>query len=227
MSPNRFQANTKLWVYRFLVLRDGEQCARCFEKPTAKNGNISSGLDIHHLDGNHFNNEPDNLALYCRACNNKARSNGYSATCVSVCEIERKEGKASTRVTREALDYRAPETPTTMQANFLYELDFRQWLLQAIQEKGFLSKQDAIAAGAEVVGCSPSTTERYLRKLTSSVGVLNEVRDMLGETVLTWKPGVKPEDTIKIDLDKLMERHARPGFQPDLASAESRTDVLL
>lgn len=216
MSPNRFQANTRLWVYRYLVLRDGEQCARCYEvptaknngNPTAKNGNSSSGLDIHHLDGNPFNNEPDNLALYCRACNNKARSNGpsaYSATC----ERERKEGKASTRVTREALDYRAPEAPVTMQANFLYELDFRKWLLGIIQERGFIPKLDAINAGAEVVGCSPLTTQRYVAKLTSSVGVLNEVKDMLGETVLTWKPGIKPEETIKLDLDKLMERESR------------------
>ena len=214
MSPNRFQANTKLWVYRFLVLRDGEQCARCYEKPTAKNGNSSSGLDIHHQDGNPFNNEPDNLALYCRACNNKARSNGhqpYSATC----EREREEGKASTRVTREALNFRSPDTPTTMQANFLYELDFRRWLLQAIQDKGFISKQDAINGGAEIVGCSPLTSSRYVAKLTSSAGVLNEVRDMLGETVLTWKPGVKPEETIKIDLDALLQRRE-----------QSRTDVL-
>lgn len=213
MSPNRFQANTRLWVYRYLVLRDGEMCARCYERPAANNGSAAkNGLEIDHIDGNPYNNDPDNLRLLCKSCNialrNKQRPPD-SAKCV--CERERKEGKASTRVTREALDYRAPEAPVTMQANFLYELDFRRWLLGVIQERGFITKQDAIAAGAEVVGCSPATTERYLRKLTSSAGVLNEVRDMLGDTVLTWKPGIKPEETIKIDLDKLLERDGSDG----------------
>ena len=117
---------------------------------------------------------------------------------------EREEGKASTRIAREALDFRSPEAPTTMQANFLYELDFRKWLLSHVLEHGFIPKADAIAAGAEIVGCSPLTTQRYIAKLTSSVGVLREVKDMVGESVLTWKDGYKPDETINVDLDKLL-----------------------
>lgn len=44
--PRRWGINAGLWAYRFLVLRDGEQCARCYEIPTTQND-----LDIDHIDG--------------------------------------------------------------------------------------------------------------------------------------------------------------------------------
>lgn|GEM_PF-2559788 len=31
--PNRLQKNVKNWVYRYLVLRDGEKCLICGAKP--------------------------------------------------------------------------------------------------------------------------------------------------------------------------------------------------
>lgn len=218
MSPRRLQSNTRLWCYRFLVLRDGERCARCYEDfSAANNGSAAKNpLEIDHIDGDPFNWKPDNLRLLCKKCNvtleNSARPGRRPDLASSAtCEREREEGKASTRVTREALDFRSPDAPTTMQANFLYELDFRRWLLQAIQEKGFIPKQDAINSGAEVVGCSPLTTARYIAKLTSSVGVLNEVRDMLGETVLVLKDHLKPEETILVDLDQWQARQEAQG----------------
>ena len=206
MSPNRFQANVRLWVYRYLVERDGEQCARCYaDFSAAKNGSAAkNSLEIDHIDGNDWNNEPENLRLLCKNCNITLRNKSRSVDSAT-CERERKEGKASTRVTRQAVNYADPEAPATMQANFLYEMDFRKWLLGVIQEKGFTPKADAINAGAEVVGCSPLTASRYIAKLTSSVGCLQEVRDTLGDAMLTWKEAYQPEPTIKIDLDKLLK----------------------
>jgi len=89
-----------------------------------------------------------------------------------------------------------------MQANFLFEADARAWVLDKVAEKGFYPKQDAITGMAELVGCSVLTSTRYLMKLTSPVGCLQEVKDMLGSVMLTWKEGHKPAPTIKIDLDK-------------------------
>jgi hypothetical protein len=202
-----------MWAYRYLVIRDGEQCARCFEIPTTQNT-----LDIDHIDGNPHNNEPDNLRLLCRSCNvalgNKARplsSDKY------VCEREREEGKASTRVGREVVSYR--EGSPEMQANVLYELDFRKWILGMIAERGFINKMDAIAAGAEVVGCSPATTQRYLAKLTSSVGPLQETRDMLKDIVLVLKDHLKPEETILVDLDRWQARHDKARQEGQTESA--------
>lgn len=197
--PRRYGVNTRLWVYRYLVLRDGEQCARCFETPTTQNK-----LDIDHIDGDHWNHDPDNLRLLCRSCNvaleNSARPGRSPDLAPSAQkERERAEGKAATRVVREAVDYRQGEA--SMQANFLFEVDFRKWLLEKVQDKGGFPKQDAINAGAEVVGCSPSTTTKYLSKLTSSEGPLQEVRDMLGETHLVLKEHLKEKPRFIIDLD--------------------------
>ena len=194
--PRRWGINTRLWAYRYLVMRDSEQCARCYEIPTTQNT-----LDIDHIDGNDWNNEPDNLRLLCRRCNvtlanqlRKLPSDQY------VCERERKEGKPQTRVSRDIVNYK--EGSTEMQANFLFELEFRKWLLNNINEAGGYPKQDAIASGAEIVGCSPSTTERYLKKLVSKAGPLREDKDMLGDFILTLKEHLKPEATILVDLDR-------------------------
>lgn len=198
--PRRWGINTRLWAYRFLVLRDGELCARCFNIPTTQND-----LDIDHIDGDPWNNDQNNLRLLCRRCNvtleNQSRklpSDQY------VCERERKEGKAQTRVSRDIVNYK--EGSTEMQANFLFELEFRRWLMGKINELGGYSKLDAIASGAELVGCSPTTTARYLLKLTSNSGPLKEDRDMLGDFILTMKEHLKPEATILVDLDRWQAR---------------------
>ena len=39
MTPRRWTPNTRAWVYRYLILRDGEQCAICHAVPTTKNHN--------------------------------------------------------------------------------------------------------------------------------------------------------------------------------------------
>jgi len=214
--PRRYGVNVQLWVYRFLVLRDGEQCALCFELPGVQNGRRQK-LDIDHLDGNPDNNDPDNLRLLCPRCNiatrNKALSGqSYSPRNVCVNDRERKEGKPATRVVRQAVNYRqgSPE----MQASFLFEVDFRNWLLDKVREQGGLPREDAVAAGAEIVGCSPSTTARYLSKLTSSAGPLQEQKDMLGDIHLVLKDHLINKEKPTIKLDEL------------LANRKSSTDVL-
>lgn len=205
--PRRWGINTRLWAYRFLCLRDGEQCTRCFNIPTTQNT-----LDIDHIDGDDWNNDPDNLQLLCRSCNvikeNKRRAGVAPPSDQHVCEREGKEGKASTRVSRDIVNYK--EGSTEMQANFLFELDFRKWLLGKIREQGGYPKTDAIASGAELVGCSPSTTARYLAKLTSREGPLTESRDILKDIILTLKDHLKPEATILVDLDRWQARQEAP-----------------
>lgn len=194
--PRRWGVNTRLWVYRYLVLRDGEHCARCFIAPTTQNT-----LDIDHIDGDSHHNEPSNLRLLCRSCN-VALANVKRSTKVPSSdqkERERGEGKPATRVAREVVDYR--QGGAEMQANFLYEVDFRHWLLKQVIQNGHFPKLDAITAGAEIVGCSPSTTVKYLSKLVSSAGPLKESRDMLGDIYLELKDHLKEKPPILVDLD--------------------------
>lgn len=188
--PRRWGNNTRLWVYRFLCIRDGERCALCHATPTGQNGNSAgqNALEIDHEDGCYWNDDPDNLRLLCKKCNvsaeNKARVLRVSPS--AKCVREREEGKSETRIVREVVDFMrgAPE----MQANFLYEVQYRHWLLEAVSTQGSIEKGDAINSGAEVVGCSPATTAKYLAKLLSSAGPLSEFKGSLGERLLVLKP---------------------------------------
>ncbi len=206
----RYSVNVRLWVYRFLVLRDGEKCSICGKPPvTQNNGSNPQALEVDHIDGNDWNNDPDNLRLAHKRCNIAARNHlprGDSAKNVCVQNRVRKEGSPSTRVIREAVDY--SRGTAEMQANFLYEVDFRKWILSMIYERGFITKSDAVAAGAEVVGCSPATATRYLSKLTSSVGPLKLQKDMLGGWSITWKDEFNPEkvtqDESRQDMNPLL-----------------------
>jgi len=175
--PRRWATQTRYWAYRFLVLRDGEYCQACSESPTTRNG-----LDIDHIDGDEHNNEESNMRLLCRKCN-VARENHRRAKRPSVQE-ERENPR--TRVMKQAIPYH--EGSAEMQANFLFEIDYRSWTLQYVREHGFLTKKEAINAGAETVGCNPTTAAKYLAKLTSFVGPLTEAKDMLGDIVITLKP---------------------------------------
>jgi hypothetical protein len=161
-------------------------------------------LDIDHIDGNPKNNEPDNLRLLCRRCNvatsnrSNPRRSLSSDLCVCMCvsesERERREGRLATGTARDEADYRkaSPET----QANLTCEPPFRRWIMATISTNGFYDRTTAMNEGAEVVGCSPATTARYLAKLTSASGPLTEIKDALGYSVLIFKPHlIKPDDT--------------------------------
>ncbi len=75
-----------------------------------------------------------------------------------------------------------------MQANLLYEVRFRRWLMRKVTTEGSYDRTTAIAEGAELVGCSPATTARYITKLTSPSGPLMEMDDALYHRILVLKP---------------------------------------
>lgn len=191
MSPRRLGEKSRLWCYRYLVIRDGESCLLCGALPATRNNgfNVAEILEIDHVDGDPWNWLPENLRLLCKKCNLAERN---SASCAprgdsAHKDREKEEGRLQTRVVRTAVDYSHPEAPVTMQANFLFEVDFRNWLLKLVRNEGFHSREDAVFAGAEKVGCSPQATRSYLRKLTSSLGPLQERKDMLGGWMLEFK----------------------------------------
>ena len=188
--PRRWGSNARRWAYRYLVLRDGEHCDICKKIPTTQNG-----LDIDHIDGDKNNYAPRNLRLLCRHCNvvleNKSRLHEKTNLGPSDRgEREREEGQPNTRLVREVVDYKGGSVE--MQASFLFELDYREWVLAQVKRGGALLKKEAIFAGAELVGCSPTTTSKYLAKLTSAAGPLEEYRDKLGDTLLIPRNGHKP-----------------------------------
>ncbi len=186
--PKRFQPNVKNWVYRYLVLRDGEKCLICGAKP--KKGKL---LDIDHADNDTTNNEPSNLHLLCHKCNCSLRSKSSKNHVRFVAkhsaknerERERERGNSQTSIVKELIDYRkgSPE----MQANACFEVQFREWILTQVKDWGSYPKTDAMATGAEYVGCSPLTIGRYISKLVSDVGPLELATNGMNIQVLQLK----------------------------------------
>jgi hypothetical protein len=193
---NRFQKNQHELAYRFIAARDGEYCLACGRKPS------SVRLEIDHADNNISNWDPDNLHLLCQRCNLKMRQltraehkkliAGYSAKNVCVRESER--GNPSTSLIKEMVDYRqgSPE----MQVSSWCDEKYRNWVLSYIRVNGFIPKEEAIYSGAEIVGNSPTTCQRYLRKLTSAAGPLQEQRDTTGTVVISYRVPPKPQNRI-------------------------------
>jgi hypothetical protein len=187
--PRRFSTETRAWIYRYLCLRDGEKCAECGitpaeikllnNKPMTRNG-----LEIDHIDNNHNNNGESNFQLLCPTCNTikentHRRGRPKAPKCPCVCV------RAETDIMKDALPY--AEASPEMRANAQYETSFRTWLLEYIRNNGYVGKVDAVNAGAEICGCNPSTSGRYLAKLTSLAGPLRESKDRTGAIVISYK----------------------------------------
>ena len=181
--PRRWSSpQTRAWAYRFLVLRDGEKCKLCGAIP--KN---TYSLDIDHIDRNPTNTNPQNLRLLCRSCNVAEENRNRP----SAAERETERENPRTRIAKEAACY--SEGSPEMQANALFEVRYRHWVQGFIAAQGFITRKDAVNAGAEAVGCSPLTSAKYLAKLTSMLGPLKESKDMLGDVVITMKADPSPQ----------------------------------
>lgn len=184
---NRFQIRQHDIAYRFIAARDGEYCLKCRRKPPAV------PLQIDHADNDPNNWDPENLHLLCQKDNIELRGKpvakhkrlirGYSAN--NERERARERGRESTHLVKDLVDFRnaSPE----MKANSYYETQYREWLLTIIREQGLITKVEAVNSGAEVVGCSPLTSSRYLTKLTSSVGPLKESKDATGTVIVSFR----------------------------------------
>lgn len=214
--PKRFSKVARYLNYQWLCRRDGEQCQHCGAVPTnpmsavrvelnsaaggvsyipsaAPKRRIEKGeitLEIDHINEDKSDGRPENLQLLCKSCNvgkqNRARSNRPSDLSVCVGERMRLEGCPATRVVKSVVDYRSGSAE--MQAAGQYEIPFRRWVMAVLRGTDHVEREDLIYSGAETVGCSPSTAERYLKKLMSSAGPLKEARDSMGGTVIMLKP---------------------------------------
>ncbi len=100
-------------------------------------------------------------------------------------ERERERGNSQTSIVKELIDYRkgSPE----MQANACFEVQFREWILTQVKDWGSYPKTDAMATGAEYVGCSPLTIGRYISKLVSDAGPLELATNGMNIQVLQLK----------------------------------------
>lgn len=203
---NRFSTRQRSMVVNFLIARDGNHCLICGRKPSQVK------LQIDHADNNPVNWEPNNLHLLCQRDNlelryktiaeHKRLIEHYAANNAN--ERACKRGPKSTHMVRELIDYRSGNTE--MKANSYFETQFVEWVLSEITRNGILTKDELLNAGAAFVGCSQITAARYLAKLTSFVGPLEETKDTIGADAICFKRDfqtklkIKQENPVKKEL---------------------------
>ena len=183
----RYQNRERQIIYKFLVDRDGERCFVCPGKPP------KFKLEIDHADNNPKNDDPDNLHLLCRNHNlimrqktirsHKAYLKRYGA--VREREREKNGTSSSTHRVRAMVDFSVGSQE--MKANSHYERQYREWLLKYLIQYKVIDRKEAANCGAEIVGCSQTTTGRYLDKLTSAVGPLKETINTAGLKIIIFK----------------------------------------
>jgi len=70
-----------------------------------------------------------------------------------------------------------------MTESISHEKLFIEWLLDKLP----MSKYEATYSGAWAMGRSPLTVDRYLKKLTSALGPLKEIRDSTSGKIILVK----------------------------------------
>ena len=185
---NRFQINQHHLAYGFIVSRDGEYCLIC------KCGIDKVKLQIDHADNDPSNWEPENLHLLCQNHNLQLRCISVtdklrtlrSHSAKNVCGSE--NSHSGVKTLKDTVNYWSGSVE--MRANSLFEPAFTEWLFAHLP----IAREDAQYSGAQVVGCSPETATRYLKKLTSTAGPLFEFKDNMGITMIDFKQRNKVQE---------------------------------
>jgi hypothetical protein len=169
---------------------------------------VDKELQLDHINGDMSDNRLENLRLAHQSCNSRAYHyalRGKSAiSYLGVREIKIKheeeikdEGKDATALLHEIVNYEAG--PPEMQVTEWAEIAFRNWLTAYLKVNKRILKKEAIASGAEIIGCSIQTTFRYLQKMISQEGPLTAYKDMelkkwfiipKPETLKKWEEGL-------------------------------------
>ena len=190
---NRFQIAQYKLAYDFIATRDGEYCLACFIEKGIKRGPPAIKLQIDHADNNPRNWSSNNLHLLCQTHNLKMRAmpavehkrliDEYSAK--NECVRAQENQHIPTMTAKELVDYTCGSTE--MQANGIFEPRWLDFMHNWIKANGSIPKSEAIYGGAAVAGCNPSTTERYLKKYTSTMGPFKESRDSAGTKIIVYR----------------------------------------
>jgi hypothetical protein len=106
---------------------------------------------------------------------------------------EKKELRPSTSVVKQQVSYRDGES--TMQANAFLQSAWGKWLVNQLNERGFMPRKEAKFSGAYVTGGSPITIERYLETALSPAGPIEKFTDEAGEVLIRWKPRFREDET--------------------------------
>ncbi len=204
------------FMYKLIADKDGEYCWFCGQEPGGKKG---KSLELDHHDNNIDNNDPSNLHILCKTHNvslrgvpvvqkDKLRAS-YSIR--NERERDKKTGGGNTPIVKDNVDYHSGSVE--MQANAYFEPKFRQEILSIIYEVGSMLKKDAINSGAEIVGCSTVVARRYLDKMLSTAGALQERKLDTKHIIIEFKPDRLEEVKLK-SLDEIKQLKPKKKAKP-------------
>jgi len=144
---------------QMLITKYGEYCVHCGALPK------ESTIVLNRKDNNNKNTSMDNLQLLCRSCVNlKNKTSEHDDMCV---KTDRKE-------------------ETSISINRKKQSKFYNFVYDHLDKRENLPYKELMYSGAEHVGLSPVTTERYLQKMTSAYGKLDKDR-IQDEQIVNYK----------------------------------------
>ena len=140
--------------YENIKKRDGAYCRGCQALETERE------LVIHHKDNNNSNNNYSNQIFLCRKCNYLVHPRLSEREPLDVC-----------------VGVSQPfDTPSEIKINREREPLFRKYAEEEVKANVHVLEQELINSGAEKYGLSPRTTDRYLKKMYSSIGKLQRIK---------------------------------------------------
>ena len=141
-------------AYPYLKNTFGPYCRGCQALESERE------LVIDHIDNNNKNNNPNNWQFLCRSCN-------Y----IKNPRLEEREPLDVCVGVSKPLDI-----PSEIKINRAKEPLFRTYAEEEVKSNVHVLEQELIHSGAEKLGLSPRTTDRYLKKMYSSIGKLQRIK---------------------------------------------------
>ena len=141
-------------AYPYLKNMFGAYCRGCQALESERE------LVIDHIDNNNKNNNPTNWQFLCRSCN-------Y----IKNPRLEEREPLDVCVGVSKPLDI-----PSEIKINREREPLFRKYAEEEVKANVHVLEQELINSGAEKLGLSPRTTDRYLKKMYSSIGKLQRIK---------------------------------------------------
>ena len=117
-------------------------------------------LVIDHIDNNNKNNNPSNWQFLCRSCNYIKNPRLKEREPLDVCVSVSKPFN----------------TPSEIKINRAKEPLFKTYAEEEVKSNVHVLEQELIHSGAEKLGLSPITADRYLKKMYSSAGTLQRMK---------------------------------------------------
>ena len=82
---------------------------------------------------------------------------------------------------------------------------YLSWLLQQVQADGWISTNDAVIGGAQVIGIGQATASKYFELVTHRFGWLKKGNNLEGESGWVFREGNSLRDILKKQSSEVME----------------------